>query len=138
MTAAIASQSARTLAASLASLVRPCTATREAPEDSSMRAKATVRSGSSKIRILAVTGIDRCAASVATTSETRRGSSIRKAPYRPLRAMRCGQPRLRSMASTPPRCSRIRAAASTVAGSLPQNWASRGLSASAVENCSAR
>ena len=91
------------------------------------------------MRILAVTlTVLRCAASVDTTSETRRGSSIRKAPYLPLRAMRCGQPRLRSMASTPPRCSRIRAAASTVAGSLPQNCASSGRSPAAVENCSAR
>ena len=90
------------------------------------------------MRILAVTFMLRCAASVATTAETSEGSSIRKAPYLPLRAMRCGHPRLRSTASTPPRLSRILAAASTVAGSLPQNCAIRGRSAGVDENCSAR
>mmetsp|Transcript_9186 Transcript_9186/g.30280 ORF Transcript_9186/g.30280 Transcript_9186/m.30280 type:complete len:208 (+) Transcript_9186:261-884(+) len=80
LTALMAAQSARWSLAFFWSRVRPCTARTWQPASSSMRAYASVRSSSGKMRILHVTGTFRFAWRASTNDRARGKSSIKKAP----------------------------------------------------------
>mmetsp|Transcript_6061 Transcript_6061/g.15462 ORF Transcript_6061/g.15462 Transcript_6061/m.15462 type:complete len:243 (+) Transcript_6061:193-921(+) len=128
--ALMASQSAMPVSCPFCLIVRPCTVSIWQPDASIILAYSTDLATSSKTRILHVTGTVSPSCSFFTKLDTRSQSSMRKAPYRPFRAIFWGHPKLRSTAST---WSSIDfAAARTVSGSFPQNCAISGRSSGAV------
>mmetsp|Transcript_34460 Transcript_34460/g.111217 ORF Transcript_34460/g.111217 Transcript_34460/m.111217 type:complete len:479 (-) Transcript_34460:150-1586(-) len=123
-TAATADQWAEPDRCLFCSLVRPCTQSTDAPASTIRSQSCTVASSEGSSRTLAVTGTSRPRARAPTNDTTSSGSSSRKAPYRPLRAMACGQPKLRSTASTWPWTKRP--ASRSTAGSCPASCAKTG------------
>mmetsp|Transcript_11476 Transcript_11476/g.42837 ORF Transcript_11476/g.42837 Transcript_11476/m.42837 type:complete len:201 (-) Transcript_11476:158-760(-) len=118
------------------SRVRPCTVSTLQPASMRIRHSSIVSSILGSRRILQVTGTLNAAESLLTISRRSSHSSRRNAPYRPRRAMPCGQPRLRSTASH--WCSTSLAARTSVSASLPQNCTKRGRSSAQVLNARLR
>mmetsp|Transcript_34837 Transcript_34837/g.86937 ORF Transcript_34837/g.86937 Transcript_34837/m.86937 type:complete len:268 (+) Transcript_34837:394-1197(+) len=126
LTAPIAAQSACRCSRLISRRVRPCNVISDTPACSSRRQSSTVRSmeavpsGPITSRSLSVSGTFSPRATCATipTSQSQSRSS-KNEPYPPRQAIFCGQPKLRSTAST--EASTCLAAAMIVAASQPAN-----------------
>mmetsp|Transcript_30435 Transcript_30435/g.49065 ORF Transcript_30435/g.49065 Transcript_30435/m.49065 type:complete len:301 (+) Transcript_30435:537-1439(+) len=129
-------QLARTSLARFCSRVRPWMAMSCAPAASTILAYLMLVSRSSYTRIFAVTGTGSSSLSLLIRLCTVSQSSIRKAPYRPFLAIRCGQPKLMSTPSQ--NGATIFAASRSFSGSFAQNCTSSGRSPSHVVKISLR